>query len=77
MKYLSKPPLFSEQNKNSQEKGQSESYKEFIDAQKTKAIERDQRYIFKTRGKWAEAGRVGNIVYACRTFMGKSSQFVC
>lgn len=56
MKYLSKPPLFSEQNKNSQEKGQSESYKEFIEAQKTKAIERDQRYIFKARGNLEVGG---------------------
>lgn len=45
MKYLSKPPLFADQSKGNKEKGPSESYKEFIEAQKTKAVERDQRYL--------------------------------
>jgi hypothetical protein len=44
MKYLSKPPLFSEQSRKDQEKPQAENFKEFIEAQKVKTLERDQRY---------------------------------
>ncbi|XP_031562624.1 uncharacterized protein LOC116298346 [Actinia tenebrosa] len=44
MKYLSKPPIFSDESKKDQEKSKSENLKKFIETQKTKTLELDQRY---------------------------------
>ena len=48
MKYMTKPPLFSSESEcQSQKKQQPQttSYKELIEIQKRKTVERDDRYI--------------------------------
>lgn len=51
MKYLSKPPIFSDQSRKEQENPKPENIKDFIETQKTKTLERDQRYVL-IYNKW-------------------------
>lgn len=43
MKYMSKPPLFPDLDKQLQQKNQTLNYKDFVEIQKKRAAEKDEK----------------------------------